>query len=42
MDKDINVHAEFLGFFECTSDVTGEALAADKLGKLEKDWQLNM
>ena len=42
MDKDINVREEFLGFFECTSGVTGEALAEDILGKLEKDWQLNI
>lgn len=31
-----------LGFFECTSGVTGKALAEDILEKLEKDWQLNM
>ena len=42
VDKDINVREEFLAFFECTSGVTGEALAEDTLGKLEKDWQLNM
>ena len=28
VDKDINVCEEFLGFFECTSGVTGEALAS--------------
>ena len=36
------MYVKFLGFFECTSDVTGEALAEDILGKLGKDWQLNM
>jgi len=43
VDENVTVHEEFLGFCECTSNVTGEALADEILfKKLEKDWELNM
>jgi len=43
VDQNITVREEFLGFCECTSDVTGEALADEILfKKLEKNWKLNM
>ena len=37
VDETVTVHEEFLEFFECTSGITGEALAEDILKKL-KDW----
>ena len=42
VDADLNVREEFLGFKECKSGITGEALADTLLDTLQNKWHLTI
>ncbi len=42
VDAELNAREEFLGFAECDSGVTGEALVGTIINSLENKWQLNV